>query len=247
MDKPIVIKVGGNDLDEPGFLPELAGSVAAIQRERPCIVVHGGGRSINAMLDRLGIVPQYHQGQRITDEATLEITMMVLCGSVNKAITSALLDAGVDALGLSGIDRGLLTVRPWDAHMGRVGRVVRVNAPAILDLCRAGVLPVIAPISKGPEGAYNVNADHAAGAVAGAVEAVYAAFVSNVAGVQNGQGLIPHLRGSEVQALIDEGVIHGGMIPKVRAALDALAQGVGEARITNLPGLREGSGTRITE
>lgn len=245
MIKPIVIKVGGNDLDREGFIPTLVEAIADLQQTRPCIVVHGGGQTINALLDALGIQPTYVDGQRITDAQTLDAAEMVLSGQVNKRLTLALNAAGVDALGLSGVDRNLLRVKPWGGSLGLVGRIVGVRTEVLRDLCAENVVPVISPISAGPEGRYNVNADHAAGAIAGALETAYAAFVTNVPGVQVEGDIAPRLTAAEVTSLIAQGIIYGGMIPKVNAALDALKQGVRRAVITDLPGLRAGSGTAI--
>ncbi len=246
-ESPLVVKVGGNDLAKPGFVPELAGAIAALNQQQPCILVHGGGQAINDLLDRLGIAPQFVNGQRVTDEATLSVAEMMLSGSVNKQLTLALLAAGVDALGMSGVDRGLLRVEPWSPEMGLVGRIVAVRAEVLRALAEASVVPVISPISIGPDGRYSVNADHAAGAIAGAVDAARAIFVTNVPGVQNGRGVMPRLTRQEVDDLIAQGVINGGMIPKVSAALDALSSGAREAVITDLPGLQTGSGTTVIQ
>ncbi len=240
---PIVIKVGGNDLDQPGFIDGLAQAVAALQQQMPCIVVHGGGRAINQLQERLGLQPQYHNGQRVTDNAALEVAEMVLSGNVNKQIVAALLAAGVDALGLSGVDRGLLHVEPWSPEMGRVGRIIAVRADVLANLCEQGITPVVSPISLGADGHYNVNADHAAGSIAAALRAAYATFVTNVPGVQVDGAVAPALTVTEAHALIERGVITGGMIPKVNAALAAIASGVQKAVITNLPGLSAGTGT----
>jgi acetylglutamate kinase len=243
---PLVIKVGGNDLAVDGFIPSLAEAVAALHAAQPCIVVHGGGRAISALMERLGVEPVYVAGQRVTDEAALSAAEMVLSGSVNKALTLALLNAGLDALGMSGVDRGLLRVEPWGDGMGLVGRIVAVRADVLHELAAAGVVPIISPISPGPEGRYNVNADHAAGAIAGAVHASQAIFVSNVPGVRSAGGIIDHLSADRARALISDGVIHSGMIPKVNAALAALEAGAQQAVITDLAGLRAGAGTAIT-
>lgn len=240
---PVVVKVGGNDLDTPGFIDALAHALADLTRHTPCILVHGGGRKINSLQERLGLQPVYVNGQRVTDEASLEVVEMALSGLVNKHITLALLRAGVDALGLSGVDRGLLQVEPWAPDMGRVGRIVRVRADILLNLCAQGIVPVISPISMGPEGSYNVNADHAAGAIAAALRAPHATFLTNVPGVKVGAEVAPFLSLAQAQDLIAQGVITGGMIPKVNAALDAVASGVQKAIITDLPGLSAGTGT----
>ncbi len=240
---PVVIKIGGNDLEKPGFIDELAHAIADLHRQTPCILVHGGGQAINRLQERLGIQPIYDQGQRVTDRATLEAAEMMLSGVVNKQLTLALLRAGVDALGMSGVDRGLIQVEPWSAAMGLVGRIVRVRADILLDLCAQGVVPVISPISMGPEGRYNVNADHAASSIAAALQAAHAAFITNVPGVKVGPVVVSSLTVQQAHELIDQGVITGGMIPKVNAALDAVASGVRKAIITDLPGLSAGTGT----
>jgi acetylglutamate kinase len=238
-----VIKIGGNDLEKPGFIDELASAVASLSQRTGCILVHGGGQSINRLQEKLGIQSTYVNGQRVTDAATLEAAEMMLSGSVNKQIVLALLRAGVDALGMSGVDRGLLQVEPWSEDMGLVGRIVKVRANVLLDLCAQNVVPVISPISIGPAGRYNVNADHAAGAIAAALPAEYATFITNVPGVKIGADVAPYLSVQQTKDLIDQGVITGGMIPKVTAALDAVASGVRQAVITDLSGLAAGTGT----
>lgn len=249
-DSPNVIKIGGNDLEKDGFIPQLAEIVAGLADDTHCIIVHGGGRSIDALMNKLGTEPQYHNGQRITDDGVLNAAEMVLSGSVNKALTLALVEAGVDALGLSGVDLGLLRVERWAAagspdDMGLVGRVIDVRTGVLDALCAAGVVPVISPISAGPEGRYNVNADHAAGAIAGAVQAARATFLTNVPGVKLGDDIAARLTADEVKDRIEDGSITGGMIPKVNAALNALTNGAQAAVITDLPGLRAGTGTTI--
>ncbi|MBN1963063.1 MAG: acetylglutamate kinase, partial [Anaerolineae bacterium] len=214
-----------------------------LHRSTPCILVHGGGQAINRLQERLGIQPIYDHGQRVTDPATLEVAEMMLSGLVNKQLTLALLQAGVDALGMSGVDRGLLQVVPWSEHMGLVGRIVHVRTDVLMDLCGQGIVPVISPISMGAQGRYNVNADHAASAIAAALHADYATFVTNVPGVQVGADVVPSLSVAQAQDLIAQGIITGGMIPKVTAALEAVAQGVKKAMITDLPGLAAGTGT----
>jgi acetylglutamate kinase len=129
--------------------------------------------------------------------------------------------------------------------MDRVGRIVKVREDILLEFCEQGVIPVISPISIGPDGRYNVNADHAAGAIAGAVKAPRVVFLSNVSGVQVSKKVVSTLSRNEAHKLIQQGVIHDGMIPKVYAALDALSQGAQEVIITDLRGLRAGSGTKF--
>lgn len=241
----IVVKIGGNDLETPGFVEQLAQTVAALVQHTPLVIVHGGGKSVSQMQQRLGLEPVYLNGQRVTDAASLDVVEMMLSGLVNKRLTLALLQHGVDALGMSGVDRGLLRVEPVP-EMGRVGRIVAVRADVLRDLCVQGIVPVVSPVSLGADGRYNVNADHAAGAIAAALDAEVATFLTNVPGVRVGASVAPVLTAAEAQQLISTGVINGGMIPKVTAALDAVAQGVRRAVITDLPGLSAGSGTVFT-
>lgn len=241
-----LVKIGGNELADSGYLEAFAAALTDIGRESQLIVVHGGGRAVDELMARLGLTPQFVDGQRLTDEATLTVTEMVLCGQINKLLVRALNAAGLDALGLSGMDRGLLRVEPWPG-LGRVGRVSAVRREALEHLLAAGVTPTIAPVSMGPEGAYNVNADHAAGAIAGTLGVDRAVFVSNVPGVRDAEGLASRLSRAAVEALIAQGVISGGMIPKAESALWALGQGARSVVITDLAGLRSGAGTTIVE
>jgi acetylglutamate kinase len=242
----IVLKVGGNELDDPQFVERFARAVAAM---RPVpVLVHGGGKEIGVVQQALGGQPQFVAGLRVTDETALAAAEMVLCGSVATRLAAALIVAGADAQGLSGVDRALIRVeqqRHPAGDLGRVGRPVAVRAGVLLELLAKGVVPVVAPISLGPAGAYNVNADEAAGAIAAAVGAAEVVFVTNVPGVlvagagaeTAGATTAPLLTRAQVEALIADGTIGGGMIPKVRAALSALDAGVHAARITNLAGL----------
>jgi acetylglutamate kinase len=242
-----VWKVGGHELDQPAFLAGLAQAAAAAGK--PLIIVHGGGKVIGELQQQLGVTPVKVDGLRVTDAASLTVAQMVLSGLVNKQIVAALLAAGVEALGLSGVDRGLLRCRKLaypGGDLGLVGEIVSVRAEILRELAAQGVTAVISPISLGIEGQiYNVNADSAAAAVAGALAADQLDFVSNVPGVTVDGRLLPTLNQAEAEALIASGVIVGGMIVKVRAALTAVSQGAIQARITNLDGLRPGGGTVI--
>ncbi len=244
----LVLKVGGNEIDDPDFLKGFAWTVVAMG-ESP-VVVHGGGKEIADLQVRLGLTPRFVEGLRVTDEASLAVAEMVLSGRVNKRIVAALLQAGVDAIGLSGVDRSLVRVEKMphpSGDLGRVGRVIDVRAAALHDLIAKRIVPVISPISLGDDGAYNVNADSVACAIARALEADVV-FVTNVAGVMQDDRVIPSLTTLQAEELIRSQVISGGMIPKVRAALDAIGSGSRAARITNLAGLGNGGGTLfITE
>lgn len=248
-----VIKVGGNELDDPAFLTGLAHSVRQIQAAtgQTAVIVHGGGKAIADLQARLGIVPQKVDGLRVTDAESLAVAEMVLSGQSNKLIVKALLAAGVEAIGLSGVDGRLLTAQKKlhpTADLGLVGEIVAVRAALIEQLAEAGWTAVISPISLGVDGrTYNVNADEAACAVAKAIGATVLNFVSNVPGVLQNGLILPTLTIEQTEKLIADGVITDGMIPKVRAACTAVTQGVPLARIVNLAGLVSGSGTVFSE
>lgn len=244
----LVLKVGGNELDDPAFVAELA-AVVAQMRPAP-VLVHGGGKEIGIVQRALGGEPRFVAGLRVTDEAALQAAEMVLCGAVSTRLVAALVGAGADAQGLSGVDRGLIRAERQthpEGDLGRVGRPVAVRAEVLRGLLDQQVVPVVAPVSLGGDGVYNVNADEAAGALAAALGDAQVVFVTNVPGVL-AQGLVvPRLSAAQVETLIADGTISGGMIPKVRAALTALAAGVASARITNLSGLSRGDGTAIVQ
>jgi acetylglutamate kinase len=243
-----LLKVGGNELDQPEFLPGLAQAIAGMGA--PVVIVHGGGRAIAALQERLGIRPATVDGLRVTDAASLAVAQMVLSGQTNKQTVAALLAAGVDAIGLSGVDGGLLRCRPKahpTADLGFVGEITEVRVAILNSLLRSGFSPVISPISLGVDGQiYNVNADEAAAAVAAALRVAVATFISNVPGVSGANGeVIARLDPPAASRLMEEGTISGGMIPKVRAAL-ALAKQGPIVRIVNLTGMANGGGTWVT-
>ncbi len=243
-----VLKIGGNQLDDPAFIVGTAKIVAKMGE--PPVIVHGGGKGIKALQERLGIVPQYVDGLRVTDAATLEIVMMVLCGQANLNIVSALVCEGVEAQGFNGADRGLLrgraVVRP-NGNLGRVGEVSKVRTDIIREALAAKVVPVIAPVLLGEDGGFfNANADKAAGAVAAALGAKQVVFLTDVSGVLYDGARLDRITQAQIQGLIRDNIITGGMVVKVNAALDALSAGVKEAVITNLDGLARGMGTVVT-
>jgi acetylglutamate kinase len=245
----IVLKVGGNEIDDEGFLAGLVEAIGRLRERAAPVLVHGGGKEIARLQGALGLEPRFVEGLRVTDEATLAVTEMVLSGAVNKRLVARLLAGGIPAVGLSGVDGGLLQVRPMvhpAGDLGRVGEVVAVE-PALLDLLlERGMVPVVSPISLGPDGqSYNVNADHAAMALARALGADSLAFVTNVPGVLVEGQVVAQLASAEAGEWIQRGVISGGMVPKVRAALDVVAAGVAEARIVDLVGLGCGGGTCV--
>ena len=243
----LVLKVGGNEIDDANFLAGFASAVAKMS-ETP-VIVHGGGKEIADLQLKFGLTPRFVEGLRVTDETSLAIAEMVLAGRVNKRIVVALIAAGADAIGLSGVDRGIVRVEQMQhpaGDLGRVGKIVSVRGDVVREFIAQKVVPVISPISLGEEGAYNVNADSVACAIASALNADAVVFVTNVAGVMADDKVVPSLTAREAESLIKSQVIKGGMIPKVRAALDAVAGGACTARITNLDGLMNGSGTVFT-
>ncbi|MBM3524126.1 MAG: acetylglutamate kinase, partial [Alphaproteobacteria bacterium] len=205
------------------------------------IVVHGGGPQIAQMLEKLGIKSNFVDGLRVTDEKTVEIVEMVLAGSLNKQIAAAINRAGGVALGLCGKDGHLIRVkkltrtkRDPDSNiekvvdLGFVGEPEVINANLLETLDRSGIIPVIAPVGFGNDGrTYNINADTAAGTIAGAMRATRLLMMTDVVGVLDRQKkLMQHLTPQRVHELIADGTISGGMIPKVETCLDAVAMGV---------------------
>jgi acetylglutamate kinase len=247
MKQITVVKVGGNELDDPAFLDGLSAAVAGLAG--PLVLVHGGGKEISAALDRYGLESGFIGGLRVTSPEAMAIMQMVVCGTINKRVVARLVSAGARAIGLSGIDLALLGCvpqRPDGADLGRVGLISRVDTAALQAMLGLGWLPVFAPVARGEADglSYNINADQMAQAIAGAFVGAELVFVSNVPGVILGGQVAAQLDRQAVAAAIASGEIGGGMVPKVRAALDALAAGATSARITNLAGFAQG-GTRF--
>jgi acetylglutamate kinase len=242
--QPVVLKIGGHDIADSEFLTRLAHTVARMTQ--PVVLVHGGGKEISAMQQKLDIEPQYIDGVRITDALTLSVVTMVLCGTVNKRLVQYLVNSGVDALGLCGVDRGLIQAQKMSHEridMGFTGAVTDVRAETLHEMLAQGMVPVIAPVCAGSDTHYNVNADHVAGAVAAALDAERLVFLTNVEGVLKEDEMLPELTDIQTNILITKGIIHGGMIPKVETALHALQSGVAQVAITNLAGLVSHGGT----
>jgi acetylglutamate kinase len=210
------------------------------------VVVHGGGPQIGGMLDRLKIESSFVNGLRVTDEATVEIVEMVLAGSINKQIASAINRAGGTAIGLSGKDGHLIqarrlrrTVRDPESNiekvldLGFVGEPEHVNASVLRTLAESDIIPVVAPIGVGEDGAtYNINADTAAGAIATALAATKLMMLTDVSGVLDKSGdLVTRLTPADARALIDDGTIAGGMVPKVETCVDAVEGAIEAAHI----------------
>ena len=229
----VVIKYGGHAMDKDELNAAFADDMAFLQQSMRLVVVHGGGPQINALLNRLAIESRFEKGLRVTDADTMQAVEMVLCGQVNKSVVSRFLQHGARAAGLSGRDAGLLRARVKDPVLGLVGEVEKVDASVLACLLDGGFLPVVAPVASGPEGqALNINADTAAGAVAGALHADYFVLISDVPGVLDAdKKLIPSLDRARIAELLEAGVINGGMIPKVQSCLHALDEGCSRALI----------------
>ncbi|MEJ5199223.1 MAG: acetylglutamate kinase [Anaerolineae bacterium] len=247
----LVLKIGGNQVEDEAFLAGFVIAVKGLLREHAVVIVHGGGKEISDLHAQLGVGFETVEGLRATSPQSMKLVEMVLNGTVNTRLVRWLVNAGVDALGLSGVDLGLVRTTPMTVagkSLGLVGQVAQVNGAALLRLLGLGLTPVISPVSLGMDGlVYNVNADHVAAGVAKAVEAAKLIFVSNVPGVQVAGRTMAALSLAQVEALIAEGHITGGMIPKVRSATDAIERGVSQAVITDLAGLTAGTGTAITK
>ncbi|MBN1936195.1 MAG: acetylglutamate kinase [Anaerolineae bacterium] len=256
----LVLKIGGSELEAiaygaaDDFVAGLITAVRALQKEVAVVLVHGGGKTIANLQAQLGLEARFVDGLRVTDDASLDVAEMVLSGLTNKRLAARFVSVGMRAVGLSGIDDGLIRVNRLSQpgkDWGWVGDVTGANTSLLEALLDQGIVPIISPISLGLDGhSYNVNADHAAAALASALGARELVFVSNVPGVLAGSSptsadkiCLPLLSPGEVEALIVAGEINGGMIPKVRSALAALERGVERVRIANLEGLVCGEGT----
>ena len=238
--KTIVIKYGGHAMINPE-LEELVLKDIILMKlvgMNP-VIVHGGGPLIDEWLKKLDIPAKFIDGLRVTDEATMEIVEMVLAGKINKAIVSLINKFGGKAIGLSGKDGRLIMAekKKSEQDLGLVGDVVSINPGVIHTLTQEGYIPVIAPIGVGPEEeTLNINADYVAGALGGALKAHKLVLLTDVEGIYLGKGpesLASRLTDSEIPKLIAEGIISGGMIPKVHSCLAALKQGVENVHIVD--------------
>ena len=239
--KTIVVKYGGNamisqELREAVISDIVLLSLVGIR----VVVVHGGGPEINEMLKKIGKESKFVGGLRYTDEETMDVVRMVLCGRVNKGLVNLISAAGGRALGLCGMDGGMLrAIRLRDDGMdyGLVGKITAVNTDPILDAMNAGYVPVIATVAQGADGeeCYNINADTAASKIAAALNAEKLIILTDVMGLMYDKNdestLISSLRVSEVPSLVKEGVISGGMIPKIDCCVEAVRRGVHAAHI----------------
>ncbi len=225
----IVIKFGGHAMGDDEAMDQFARDIVLMKQVgvNP-VIVHGGGPMISDMLGRLSIPTDFVNGRRITDKATVEVVEMVLSGRINKRIVQAINDQGGKAVGLSGKDARLMICRQADPDLGFVGEPEEVNPEVLRCLAGADFIPVVAPIGSGRDGeTFNVNGDTAAGAIAAALKADRLLLLTDVPGVKDGAGeVVTQLSPEQVRAMIADGTIQGGMIPKVETALAALEGGV---------------------
>ncbi len=245
--KTIVVKYGGNAMTDETLKNSFARDIVLMKLVgmRP-IVVHGGGPQIGSLLEKLNIKSDFVEGMRVTDSATMDVVEMVLGGLVNKEIVSLLNKNGGKAIGLTGKDGSFIRARkmkmsrqtpemqaPEIIDIGHVGEVESIDPEIISLITQSDFIPVIAPIGTGDDGlSYNINADLVAGKLAQLVMAEKLILLTNIAGVQDKAGnILTGLSTAQVQTLIDDGTIHGGMLPKIRCALDAVSSGVKSAQI----------------
>lgn len=240
--KTIVVKYGGNAMVDDTLTQGFAQDIVLMKLVgmNP-VVVHGGGPQIGSLLEKLGIPSRFIDGMRVTDAPTMDVVEMVLGGTVNKAIVSLLNQAGGKAIGLTGKDGNLIQARqmflkddsgsPLD--IGFVGEVASVNREVVDTLVNSDFIPVIAPVGVGADGqSYNINADLVAGKVAEALQAEKLVLLTNVAGLQDKSGkVLTGLSTQQVDALIADGTIYGGMLPKIQCALEAVKGGVTSSHI----------------
>jgi len=239
--KTILIKFGGHAMGKADYVNAFAADIALLDQvgARP-VVVHGGGPQIGDMLKKLKIESSFVDGLRVTDEATISVVEMVLAGGINKALVAAIASAGGRAVGVSGKDGGLITARKLMAvsksndsaiqqavDLGFVGEPAHVDVTVLNALMAHNIIPVVAPVGNGEDGkTYNINADTAAGAIAAALNAKRMLMLTDVQGVLDKNGkLISSLKISEAEALIHDGTVSGGMIPKVETCIDAVEGG----------------------
>ncbi len=235
--RTVVIKYGGSAMDDGTLQESFAGDVTMLSMVgiRP-VIVHGGGPQISAAMKVEGITPEWVDGLRVTDAATVRVVQRVLAGEINPDLVRLLNRHGSSAVGLTGLDAGLFTAVAKDPRLGFVGEVAAVNVELISDLIENGLIPVIAPLGKGDDGeVYNLNADTAAGALARALRAQKLVYLTDVEGVRRDRddsaSHISRLTLDDLVGLLQGEAIDGGMRPKLLSCVDALLGGVAQAHI----------------
>ena len=230
--KVVVVKYGGNAMVNEQLKQQVMEDIVSLWLIGVKVVlIHGGGPEINELMDKLGKKPEFVNGLRVTDKETVDIVQMVLAGKVNKSLVTLLQMKGGHAVGLSGMDGGIIEATMKDERLGYVGRITKVRTKPITDLLEKNYIPVISTVASDHEGhTYNINGDTAAAYIAGALGAERLIMMTDIAGIlrdkDDPETLIPEITVSGAEALKEEGVISGGMIPKVDCCIEALREGV---------------------
>lgn len=236
--KTFVIKYGGSAMEDPELCRQVVADIEMLKLMGVRIVlVHGGGKAINAMLKRLDVPVKFKGGLRVTDDETMEAVQEVLVGHVNQQLVWALNEYGHNAVGISGADGKTLKAEPVDPDLGRVGRIREVDTNLINTILDDGYIPVVATVGCGPDGFYNINADVAADKIAEAMGADKLIYLTDVDGLfrdfSDEDSLVAQLTRTETHELLESGTLDGGMIPKIRSVAEALDAGVSEVVILN--------------
>ncbi len=230
--KVVVVKYGGNAMVDETLKQQVMEDIALLWLIGVKVVlVHGGGPEISDMMKKLGKQPQFIDGLRVTDKETVDIVQMVLAGKVNKSLVTLLQMKGGHAVGLSGMDGGIIEAKTKDERLGFVGEIIKVRSQPITDLLEKNYIPVISTVASDRQGnVYNINGDTAAAYIAGAMGAERLIMMTDVAGIlrdkDNPSTLIPKVKLSEAKKLYEDGIVSGGMIPKVDCCIEAINAGV---------------------
>ena len=230
--KIVVVKYGGNAMVDPTLKEQVMEDIALLWLIGVKVVlVHGGGPEISQMMKKLGKEAVFVNGLRVTDKETVEIVQMVLAGKVNKDLVNLIQTKGGHAVGVSGIDGGILEAVIKDEALGYVGEITKVRTQPITDLLEKNYIPVVSTVASDRQGnVYNINGDTAAAYIAGALEAERLIMMTDIAGILQDKDdpstLIPHVSVAEAKKLYDEGIVSGGMIPKVDCCIEAIGHGV---------------------
>ena len=235
----VVVKYGGNAMINEEIKRSVMGDLVLLRLIGiQVVLVHGGGPEISGLLKRIGKESRFIDGLRVTDAETMDVVQMVLSGKVNKGLVSLLQSLGGKAIGLSGMDGGMIAAKQLDERLGFVGEITAVHPQSILDVLGDGYIPVISSIGIGAEGeSYNINADTAAARIAAALNAECLISMTDIAGVLRDKddpaSLIPYIGVSEAPQLMRDGVICGGMIPKIECCIEAIRRGVKKVFVLN--------------
>lgn len=234
----VVVKYGGAAMEDEGLMNQVVADLELLKlMGMRVVLVHGGGKAINKLLDSLQLPTVFKDGLRVTDDATMEAVQMVLVGKVNQQLVWSLNEYGDNAVGLTGADGKTFKCKPIDPELGRVGQITKVNTHLIESILDDGYVPVIASVGSGADGFYNINADVAASQVAQALGAETLVYLTDVDGfyreIGDEDSLISRITKQEAHELLESGTLASGMIPKIRSIVEALDAGVQDVRILN--------------